>query len=200
MFYFNIGNLLYNLMKLIIIEGTDNTGKDTLISKILEKYPIATIIHCGKPYSKKYSSIEQDTLFNIYCNLIINNEFKYSNVIIMNRSHIGEYVYGTLYRNRSKNEVFNMINNINMALNNKKDLSIYYIQLLCDSTNLLKNNEDGKSLSNGKVDKIMKESELFKEIFEKTNIKNKKLIFVNDGDKFRSREDIFNEAISFIND
>lgn len=187
-------------MKLIIIEGTDNTGKDTLISKILEKYPIATIIHCGKPYSKKYSSIEQDTLFNIYRNLIIDNEFKSSNAIIMNRSHIGEYVYGTLYRNRSKDEVLNMINNINIALNNKKDLSIYYIQLLCDSMNLLKNNEDGKSLSNGQIDKIQNESNLFKEIFEKTNIKNKKLIFVNDGDKFRLREDIFKEVYSFIND
>jgi hypothetical protein len=27
----------------------------------------------------------------------------------------------------------------------------------------------------------------------------KKLIYVNDGDKFRSREDIFNEAFRFIN-
>ena len=41
-------------MKLIIIEGTDNTGKDTLISKILEKYPTATVIHCGKPITKKF--------------------------------------------------------------------------------------------------------------------------------------------------
>ena len=187
-------------MKLIIIEGTDNTGKDTLISKILEKYSIATIIHCGKPYSKKYSSIEQDNLFNIYCHVILNDEFKSSNIIIMNRSHIGEYVYGTLYRNRYKDDVIDMINNINNKLNHKKDLSIYYIQLLCDSINLLKNNEDGKSLSNGKADKIMKESELFKEIFDVVNIENKKLIFVNDGDKFRSREDIFNEVNNFIND
>ena len=50
-------------MKLIIIEGTDNTGKDTLISKILEKYPTATVMHCGKPITKKYSSKEQDELF-----------------------------------------------------------------------------------------------------------------------------------------
>ena len=44
-------------MKLIIIEGTDNTGKDTLIAKLLEKYPTATLIHCGKPLTKKYSAI-----------------------------------------------------------------------------------------------------------------------------------------------
>ena len=43
-------------MKLIIIEGTDNTGKDTIISKLLEKYPTVTLIHCSAPYSKKYSS------------------------------------------------------------------------------------------------------------------------------------------------
>jgi len=186
-------------MKLIIIEGTDNTGKDTLISKILEKYAIATIIHCGKPKSKTNADIEQDMLFDNYCNHIINNKFESSDVIIMNRSHIGEYVYGTLYRGRSKDKVINMINNINAKLSTKKDLSIYYIQLLCESANLLKNNEDGQSLSNGKVDKIMKESKLFKEIFDIVNIENKKLIFVNDGDKFRSREDIFDEVSILLN-
>jgi thymidylate kinase len=186
-------------MKLIIIEGTDNTGKDTLISKIIERYSIVTIIHCGKPYSKKYSSIEQDVLFNAYCDAIINNEFSSSNIIIMNRSHIGEYVYGTLYRNRSKKEVMNMIYDINNKFNSKKDLEVYYIQMICGSAKLLKDNEDGQSLSCGKADKILRESELFKEAYDDMNIENKKLIYVNNGDQFRTREDIFTEAINFIN-
>lgn len=188
-------------MKLIIIEGTDNTGKDTLISKILEKYPTATIIHCGKPLSKKYSSQEQDELFEIYARNIITRTYDNTHVIIMNRSHIGEYVYGVLYRNRDIEDVENMIININNILYSRKDLTIKYVQLLSNSENLLKYNEDGKSLSNGNIEKINKEAKQFKEIFDNINIKDsdKKLIYVNNGDLFRSREDIFNEAWKFIN-
>ena len=188
-------------MKLIIIEGTDNTGKDTLISKILEKYPTATIIHCGKPLTKKYSSNEQDELFKLYANNIVNKKYDNTHVIIMNRSHIGEYVYGVLYRNRSKDEVGEMIIDINKILYSRKDLEIRYIQLLSNSENLLRNNEDGKSLSNGNAEKILKEAHQFEEIFNLINIddKCKKLIYVNEGDSFRSREDIFNEAWRFIN-
>jgi thymidylate kinase len=188
-------------MKLIIIEGTDNTGKDTLISKILEKYPTATIIHCGKPLTKKYSSNEQDELFRVYANNIVNKKYDNTHVIIMNRSHIGEYVYGVLYRNRNKDEVGEMIFNINDILSYRKDLEIRYIQLLSKSESLLKHNEDGKSLSNGNAEKILKEAQQFEDIFNLINIddKCKKLIYVNEGDSFRSREDIFNEAWRFIN-
>ena len=189
-------------MKLIIIEGTDNTGKDTLISKILEKYPTSIIIHCGKPLTKKYSNKEQDELFKIYAMNIVNKKYDNSHVIILNRSHIGEYVYGVLYRNRDAKDVENMINDINNILYNRKDLKIKYIQLLSNSEFLLKNNEDGKSLSNGNIEKINNETKKFKEIFDNININNsdKKLIYINNGNSFRSREDIFNEAWKFINE
>ena len=189
-------------MKLIIIEGTDNTGKDTLISKILEKYPTATVMHCGKPITKKYSSKEQDELFRIYAQNIVEGKYDNTHVIIMNRSHIGEYVYGILYRKRNNEEVEQMINDVNDILYYREDLEIKYIQLLSSSKELLKNNEDGKSLSNGNVEKINTEANQFKEIFDKINIKesDKYLIYVNEGNVFRSREDIFNEAYRFINE
>ena len=94
-----------------------------------------------------------------------------------------------------------MLIDVNNILYSRKDLTIRYIQLLSNSENLLKHNEDGKSLSNGNVNKINKEAKQFKEIFDNINIKDsdKRLIYVNDGDSFRSREDIFNEAWRFIN-
>ena len=87
-------------------------------------------------------------------------------------------------------------------LENHTELEIKYIQLLSSSKELLKNNEDGKSLSNGNVEKINTEANQFKEIFDKINIKesDKHLIYVNEGNVFRSREDIFNEAYRFINE
>ena len=79
-------------MKLIIIEGTDNTGKDTIISKILERFPTTALIHCGKPFSKKYSAKEQDQLFSTYVNNIVKGKYDSTHCIIMKRSHIGGYV------------------------------------------------------------------------------------------------------------
>jgi len=185
-------------MKLIIIEGTDNTGKDTLISKLLEKYPTSTLIHCGKPCSSKFSDNEQDKLFNTYASNIVLNTYKNTHVIIMNRSHIGEYVYGVMYRNRNKDEVRRMIENIDRQFINCKDLEVYYVQMLCSSEYLLHKNEDSKSLSNGNVDKINEERKLFEEIFQ-SSILNKHIIYVNNGDNFRSREEIFNEVWKFVN-
>ena len=64
-------------MKIIIIEGTDNTGKDSLIQKILEKYEIATIIHCSKPKNSDMhlAAIEQDNTYENYVNNINNKKF-----------------------------------------------------------------------------------------------------------------------------
>lgn len=186
-------------MKLVIVEGTDNTGKDTLISKLIEKYPTVTIIHCGKPYSKKYSSLEQDSLFDIYASNIINKKYDNTHLLIMNRSHIGEYVYGVLYRGRDEDDVFEMIEHIDEKIMSRSDLDVYYIQLLCSSEELLSRNEDNKSLSNGNKEKILKEKEKFEEIYSVSKLR-KKLIYVNDGDNFKSRDTIFNEVWRFINE
>ena len=75
---------------------------------------------------------------------------------------------------------------------------VYYIQLVNDSVKLALSNDDGNSISNDK-DNIIKEIELFKEVYELSNI-NKKLIKVNDGDEFRDKNDILNEVLNFINE
>ena len=185
-------------MKVIIIEGTDNTGKDTLISKIMEKYDVMTLIHCGKPKSKENPNESQDQLFDFYISNIVNNKYANSDVIIMNRSHIGEAVYGVLYRNRDQNEVLKKVHYWNLELMRCPVIEVKYVQLECTSDKLLNRNEDGKSLSQGKAERIHKETELFTEAYVKSFLQ-KKLVYVNDGDNFRSREDIFNEVWEFIN-
>lgn len=185
-------------MKLIIIEGTDNTGKDTLINKIIERIPTVTLIHCSKPVSKKFSSEEQDALFETYARAIVDHKYDNTHVIVMNRSHIGEFVYGCLYRNRRCTEVESMIAKIDNILLEREDLEVRYVQLLCNSNVLLNRNEDGKSLSEGDLQKINNEIEAFDYIFGRSLLE-KKLIYVNKGDEFRSRESIFNEVWNFIN-
>ena len=184
-------------MKLIIIEGTDNTGKDTIISKLLERFPTTTLIHCSKPFSKKFSDKEQDQLFKVYIENIVNGSYDSTHCIIMNRSHIGEFVYGTLYRNRPVDDVCRMVFKLNNKLNERTDLDIRYVQLVCTSEKLLQKNEDGKSLSEGADYRISMETSKFQEIFKCCDFP-KKLVYVNNGDEFRSRESIFDEVWKFI--
>ena len=185
-------------MKTIIIEGPDNTGKDTIINKIKEKFNNPLVIHCGKPISSYWEAarIEQRKLFSDYIKNIVNNEYDgMCDVVIFNRAWYGEYVYGTLYRNRDKNEVREDIKNYEKELFDK---DVYYIQLVCSSTELLKNNDDGLSISN-KIENFKKENELFKEIFDSSLLKNRKLVYVNDNDNFRKLEDIIKDIFNFLN-
>lgn len=186
-------------MKVIIIEGTDNTGKNTLINSICENYNNVMLIHCTKPEGNTptIQAMNQNALFNKYANNIVS--YRYNNIadiVIFNRAWYGEYVYGTLYRDRLKENVIDMIEDIEKKLNNANFVEIYYIQLICDSVKLLTDNDDGKSISN-KAEHILKETELFKEIFNKSQV-NKIMLNVNDGDNFRDKNAILNDVISFI--
>lgn len=184
-------------MKIIIIEGPDNCGKDALISKICELYSTVTIIHCSKPKynDSTLNEMYQDRLFYNIALDIIGRRYN-TDAIILNRAWYGEYVYGTIYRNRTKQSVVDMVSNIEKSFNTIYD-SVYYIQLMTSPV-LSNKHEDNKSLSHGDVDTIRIELELFNEIYDKSTL-NKKLIYVNDNDSFRNIKDIHREAIDFIN-
>ena len=197
-------------MKIIIIEGTDRTGKDTLINELKNMSFHTLIIHCGKPVGDtlEEQNKNQDILFNDYLNKLYGDKyFDVCDLIIFNRAWYGEYVYGTIYRKRNKEDVLKMINGVEQDINlfinyNSKFYTkledVYYVQLINDSTELALKNDDGNSISNDEND-IMKETSLFYEIFEKSQL-NKKLVIVNDGNKFRDKNDILNEVLDFVNE
>lgn len=179
-------------MKLIIIEGPDNCGKNTLINKISENFLTITNIHYTKPENKYI----QNTVFRGYAYAIVNKVYD-TDAVILNRSHYGEYVYGCLYRGISDKDALDIINEID-DIYLKYNIDVYYIQLLSTSDKLLVKNDDNKSLSKGNIEAISAEQRRFKSVFDKSNL-NKILIYVNDGENFRSQNDIYNEAIKFIN-
>lgn len=185
-------------MYLIIIEGTDNIGKDTLQNELLDKFETVSLIHCNSPKCKCFQSYEQDNLFLNYANNIINGAYDYTNCIIMNRSHYGEYVYGQLYRNRNAPDIISMIDTVDNILLSREDLKIKYIQLLSSSLTLRKKYDDKKSLSLMNEQKMEMENNYFLDIFNHSKL-DKKLIYVNDHDDFRYKNDIFKEVIDFIN-
>lgn len=179
-------------MKLIIIEGPDNCGKNTLINKISENFLTITNIHYTKPENKYI----QNTVFRGYAYAIVNKVYD-TDAVILNRSHYGEYVYGCLYRGISDKDALDIINEID-DIYLKYNIDVYYIQLLSTSDKLLVKNDDNKSLSKGNIEAISAEQRRFKSVFDESKL-NKILIYVNDGENFRSPNDIYNEAIKFIN-
>lgn len=189
-------------MQLIIIEGTDNTGKDTLIKSLMEYFPMVTYKHFQKP-PKNVDPLEWQTVYfkNFFRLMIIRAQqtCNEDDVVILNRSYQGEYVYGQLYRNEDPNEILKMTNYIDdLLIRYTKLMNPVYITLLSNSNKIISENEDGESMSKGDIERISKERELFTQIHDKSKLNNKHIIYVNEGDKFRSKKDIYNEAMSYI--
>lgn len=190
-------------MKLIIIDGVDNTGKNTIISNLLNEYDRIKLIHCQKPKAKDPIEAAQEqvqTYYDLLDELLYDYDDQYFHLdaTIYNRSWYGEYVYGCMYRNNHEQSVVNLITDIENELNTVfSPEDIIFITLLSNNEQFLIKHDDGLSIST-KLDNKREEIKRFEEIFNISTIKNKKIIYVNNGEEFRSREEIWNEIITFI--
>ena len=190
-------SVLQKYPKVIIIEGPDCVGKDTLISNLSNHYNNSVkVIHAGIPDNKNlheyyYKGLIHDTLDAYYAHSY--------DAVIHNRSMYGEYVYGPKYRDEDKKEVAKLISDFELGQLKTFILSkeLIFILLNSDNSDLLVKSSDGLSISNKKTD-IEDEMDAFDEVFDLSSIKNKKKIYVNNGDSFRSKESIVKEAIDFI--
>ncbi len=188
-------------MKLIIIEGPDNCGKNTLIQNIIDNNDIVKVVHCHKPDKGVEDPFKAmtDIYFWHADNILRDNIQSHCDVVIFNRYYQSEYIYGQLYRGGEPEKIKQMIYMLESYLINHLGYdNIYYVQLMSDSVKLLINNEDGQSLSNGKEEQIIKELKLFKDIFDFCKVK-KKMIYINNGDNFKTKEDILKDFTDFIN-
>lgn len=192
-------------MKTIIIEGTDNVGKDTIINRLKDEFKRNVVIHCEKPENDipLNQSLKQENTFakllgeNIYYNNSLHNLDDF--LFIHNRSWYGEYVYGCMYRKNDPEYVKRMIINLELLLNkNISEDDIVYITLLSDNIDFLVRNDDGLSLSDAKKELIEEETKRFEEIYMLSTIKNKHIVYVNNGTEFRDRDDIYNEVKKYI--
>lgn len=194
-------------MKTVIIEGTDNVGKDTIINRLQKDFKKNVVIHCEKPKATDplEQSLEQENTFakllgeNIYYNNMLRNNQDF--LFIHNRSWYGEYVYGCMYRKNDPSFVKKMIANLEALLtHNIDDEDVVFITLLSSNMDFLVRNDDGLSLSDAKIELIEEETKRFKEIYKYSSIKNKHIVYVNNGSEFRDRDDIYNEILNCINE
>lgn len=189
-------------MKLIIIEGTDRCGKDTLIESLSQDYTHNIKRHWGYPIGEtnEEKTAYQLNFFNwefqLYSILqTARNDINDNSAIIWNRSHIGEFVYGTIYRNSNpetwvmdleKKFFFDLADNI-------------YLVYLHADPEFIVSQDDGQSYSARLEDKKLEDSKFFAAC-EASSIQKKLYLKVNEGTKYKSQQDILNTVINFIND
>ncbi len=193
-------------MKHIFVEGPDNVGKTLLIKKLCEHfaYNNVSVRHFGKP-PKGMSSVEtldfqfevfsKEMLFADYIRNIMDKDDKkyHENVIIWDRTHLGEYVHSQLFRGIDKNIIKPKL----LDFEKQHLKSDQYLILFTSDPMFLLQHEDGESLSQTLEEKTQ-ESKLFKEIFNLSIIQNKKIIKVDNDNNYRDKNKIFNEVLELI--
>lgn len=188
-------------MKLIILEGTDRTGKDTVINKLVEEKRNVIKKHWSFPIgntNEEKTKYQKKTFFdNFRLYWTLNNDKYYKNDMIMfwNRSHIGELVYGQLFRNSNPESwVWHLEQDFSFYKNNE----IYLILLYADAE-FVASKDDGNSYS-AKIEDKQKEIDLFLNAYEKSSIINKMKIKVNKDNSYTDFNLIYNQIKSFINE
>jgi len=173
----------------VIIEGLDNTGKDTLIKGLSNHYNnmISTHIHYGSiKQNSKQDAIEYS--IKTYNNMVKTMNFQsvvLNNVVFVNRSHLGELVYAPLYRGYDGD----------FALSCEKEMVMdrTFLIVLTDEPENLIERDDGLSHSID-IEFKKKEIKLFQQAFDKSSIKHKYMININN----HTIEQVLAKVIDFI--
>jgi len=195
-------------MKHVIIEGGDRLGKSTLIEGISRhfNYDNVSIRHFGKP-PKVFPEGFTPLSFQMECffkeghllnriSQMENDEFcYYENIVIWNRAHLGEYVYGQMFRGADPKQITNALKNFEerFLIQNEETVLI----LLTAEPEFFLSKEDGQSFSQDLKDKTA-ELKLFDEAFEASTLDNKMRLKVDDGGEFLPKEYILETVLEFM--
>lgn len=182
---------------LIIVEGTDRTGKDSLVQGLYGHIAGKSVMirHWGFPLGKtneEKTSYQKDTFrkdFERYNTL--KNDDNIS--VIWNRSHIGELVYGPMYRGSNPGP---WVYGLETEFKFDQSEDIFLIYLYGDPQFLIKV-DDGKSFTNEIVKKV-EELRRFEEAIAQSTIQNKLILKVNQDDQYIDKNELLKRAISFI--
>lgn len=194
--------------KIIILEGPDNTGKDTQQKMIIQKmykkhnYVFQTHHFSNCPFKAKkdhiaYSKKMYTDMFRTireYCNQEIS--------AILNRSHIGEAVYSPLYRGYDGDYVFKIEKLFKDSVtthyvDGKKCedslIDNVYLIVFVGDKDLIYSRDDKLSFYKD-ADGVQKEREYFERAFEKSIIPHKILIDITR----LNAEEVNEKVISFL--
>ena len=193
----------------VLFDGLDNTGKTTQIQKLVSYFANKDMISTVCKYSKfdkldkKKEEKFSKRFYKDYFEKIVNWPDKvipdpayiaednihyiHDNNLILDRGHISEAVYASMYRSYSGDYVWDL----EKCLKNKYNI---YLIVLIDSVEKAVEREDGLSLSNGNADKIGIETSKFAEAYKRSCIQNKIIIDING----LSIEEVFAQIRKFL--
>lgn len=157
----------------IIFEGMDNCLKDTSINLLRNDLCAEThvIKYSSPPNHVKNKENYQKRHFSDMFRLVESVVSSGNRNIILNRSHLGEYVYSQIYRGYHSNWIFELEQEF--FKRQKTPIGVLLVLLYDSNNERLRNRDDGKSLSQAKNIKLDKERTLFLEAFDKSYIPNK---------------------------
>lgn len=190
-------------MKLLIIEGPDRCGKNTLIKNLTSQAENFVVRHFGSVKG------ENDTEKRNFQFQFFKKEFELASlrprfempdkeryprdIWIWNRAHLGEFVYGKMYRDTKPEEwVMKMESLFAMDI----DPSVYLLLLTADPEFLCKR-DDGLSFTTD-VEKKKKEIKNFEKAFNTSKIMNKKILNVSNGENYLDAAIILDEINKFL--
>lgn len=164
-----------------IFEGMDNCLKDTLIQAIRSYLPPQTqVIKFSNPPKnidtpENWQKVHFKDMFDLIALSLANGPRN----MILNRAHLGEYVYSPIYRGYEGDWIFDLEESfLNASNSHIKKLKLF---VLYDSDNFqLNSREDGKSLSKSVHLKMDLERKKFLKAFEKSKIPSKKIFDLSD--------------------
>lgn len=148
----------------IILEGTNKSGKTTLVNKIKEQFPGRNfqIIKCSQPEIVGGINSAYTDYYKILDEIESNPDKNY----ILDRFHFGSYVYGPIYRGMPDfgNNLFHKIEDRIWKLN------YLFILAIADKSFLEQKFVEEKE-EYAKVELIQKEIDLFKKTAKMSNLK-----------------------------
>lgn len=178
----------------LIVEGPDNVGKSTLINNLNNYYNKITL------HNLHYSNVKQENTAEVikhnkklYTEMFELMTFTLKNDkagLIFDRSHLGEMVYGNIYRSYTGDYVLDIEKKFHHILDIFENL--FLITLVDEPENLI-SREDGLSFSTD-LDKKQRELELFDLAHNSSSISNKLIINI----KNKDAEAVFKEVTEFI--
>lgn len=154
------------------IEGMDNCLKDTIIYELRSILPPETqILKFSNPPKGVNAKDYQMKHFQDMFDLMESTLAVSKRHLILNRSHLGEFVYAPIYRKYDADWIFEMEKNFLAKKDHSKQCALL---LFYDSSNeKLKLREDGKSFSELDGAKMDNERERFLQAFDRSHFEYK---------------------------
>jgi thymidylate kinase len=173
----------------------DRCGKDTQIENVTkylleqnENKSVHVLHYASLPIKENIeerSSILYYDMFRI-CDAVLKTPDIH---LLLNRAHLGEMVYGYIYRKYDARWIYQIEKQFQDLIKNA-----YLITLVDSSFKCISNRDDGLSLSNSDINKAKTELERFVLATELSGIKHKILIDIANKDS----ETVFNDISLFI--